>query len=84
MNLEYYRKDFENLDIQFDAIENVFLKEVIDAYRKKVRKVHPDKNPDATAEEKELNNSYQRILKIVVTNHKNTDITDHKCSIIYC
>ena len=77
MNFEELKTDFANLEIPFDNIENVTVRDVIKAYKRQALKVHPDKQgQDITEEEKtkfkelfqELNKSYERILKIVVNN----------------
>ena len=60
-------------------IDSISIKEFISIYRKKARKVHPDKFVNATEEEKkkkteecqELNYSYETILKYIVANSTN-------------
>ena len=60
-------------------IDSISIKEFISIYRKKARKVHPDKFVNATKEEKrkkteecqELNYSYETILKYIVANSTN-------------
>ena len=70
MNIEEVKKDFANLEIPVDNIENVTVKDVIKAYKRQALKVHPDKKgQDISEEEKtkfkelfqELNKSYERI-----------------------
>ena len=85
MNFEDLKNDFENLDIPFDDVENLTVKEVIKAYRKQALKVHPDKqSPDVTDEEKarfnalfqELNMSYKILLKVAMENDAKKSIND--------
>ena len=42
MNFEELKTDFENLDIPFDNIENVAVRDVMKAYKRQALIVHPD------------------------------------------
>ena len=69
------KEDCEIVGVCYENIENITIKEVIQAYRKRVLKVHPDKVDEknkerATEECKVLNKAYERLLKYLVEKAK--------------
>ena len=65
------KEDCEIVGVCYENIENVTIREVIQAYRKKALKVHPDKVDEDNKEKAKnefqvLNNSYERLLKYMV------------------
>ena len=78
------KRDCEILGIDSENIDAITIREVIKAYRKEALKVHPDKidqestdeeRAKATAAFQELNNSYGRVLKLVLQKKKDKEET---------
>ena len=76
------RKHCDILDVSFYKFDNISIREVILAYKKKALKVHPDKlGEDATEEDRaratkefqDLNNAYKFILNLVLQKTKDTE-----------
>ena len=72
------REDLVTLGLDDSTLNTVSMKEVIHAWRKKSKVVHPDKagkekeeQERATAEFQALSNAYQRLLKFLVDKQKN-------------
>ena len=66
-NSETVKEDLKVLKLQDKVIENLSISEVIRAYRKLARFVHPDTSGyESTADFQVLGNAYERLLSIVV------------------
>ena len=66
-NSETVKNDLKVLELQDKEIENLSISEVIRAYRKLARFVHPDTSGyESTADFQVLGNAYERLLSIVV------------------
>ena len=76
MNYQTIKKDCDIVGIPFENIDSITIRDVIQAYRRKAVKIHPDKVGESDKEEateafKVLNNSYENLLKFLVEKAKN-------------
>jgi curved DNA-binding protein CbpA len=74
MDTSILKKDLLILELEEKELDEVTIKDVIKAYRKKALRVHPDKaGKESTAAFQELNNSYERVLKYLVENYDSSE-----------
>ena len=67
----YIQEDLKVLKLEDVDIQELTIREVIQAYRKAVKKVHPDVSGyDSKEDCQELGGAYERILKILVDRSK--------------
>ena len=84
MNYQTIKMDCDIVGIPFENIDSITIRDLIQAYRRKAVKTHPDKVGDAHKEEateafKVLNNAYEKLLKFLVEKAKsNSDINKHE------
>ena len=72
-------QDLKILNIEDKDIEELSIRDIINAYRKLVKKVHPDKSGyDSKEEFQRLGNAYERILKILVEKAQKTGEEEDK------
>ena len=65
------------LGLQECNLEEVTMKDAINAYRRNAKKIHPDKAGDSfTAAFQELVNSYRRVLEYLYKRNKDTKVND--------
>ena len=75
MDYQSIKEECEIIGISFENIENIKVRDVIHAYRKRAIKVHPDKVPENLKEKAKsdfqiLNHSYEKLLKFFVEKTK--------------
>ena len=72
-------KDLRVLKLEEERIEDLSIRDIIKNYRKLAKKLHPDVSGyDSKEDFQELGGAYERLLKVVVDNIKNTEKTDLK------
>ena len=71
--MDQFKEDLKVLEIDEAKVDNVAIREVIKAYRKKAFRVHPDTSGyESTADFQCLSNAYERALKVLVERSKAT------------
>ena len=82
MNSQSLKVDCEIVGIDYEKLDSLTIKDVIQAFRKKALRVHPDKVDEthkekANEEMKALNKSYERLLRYVIErSKKNKDVRE--------
>ena len=65
--MDQFKEDLKVLEIDEAKVDNVAIREVVKAYRKKAFRVHPDTSGyESTADFQCLSNAYERALKVLV------------------
>ena len=88
---EVLKKDCDILGIPFENVNKVTMIDVISAYRREARRVHPDKvdnestderRAEATAAFKALNNSYKRVLKFLLDERDENEVKEDEGHVV--
>ena len=74
--MNQFIEDLKTLNVDIKLKDSVTIRDIINAYRKKAKIIHPDKaGSDFTAEFQDFNNAYERALKYLVNKTENDDNT---------